>query len=468
MEGSRSTATAAGAVSSTPLLQRRLGALDGAALVVSNVIGGGIFFTPVFIAQILPNPLAILSVWLVGGLLSLAGAMVYAELAALRPRAGGEYVYIREAFGPLPAFLSGWTSFVAGFSGAIAAGALALATYLGRFLPFAADAEPWITVPLPLVPLQLSPQSLVALLVIAALAGMHSLGLGLGRLVQNTLTGGKLFALIAFVFVGFAFGHGSTAHFTSTATVSPTAWCLALVPVMFTYSGWNAATYVAEEVTVPETNVPRALLLGTVTVIAVYLGLNLVFLYAAAPSAIGALQGRLLDATAERLFGFAAAQMVGAFTVVSIAASLSAMMLAGPRVYYAMARDGAFLPAAARIHPRTRTPVIAILAQAAWSGVLVLAGSLGDLVNYTGFAVILFAGTAVASVFVLRRRQPDAERPFSSWGYPVAPAGFVLASAVIVLNELVSRPATAAAGALVIAAGAPIFLWQKRCRARRP
>lgn len=446
-------------VPAAPTLQRRLGPYDAAGIVVSNVLGGGIFFVPVIVASLVSSAWLMLAMWLCGGVLAFAGAMAYAELAALRPHAGGEYVYFREAYGRGAAFLTGWTSFVAGFSGGIAAGAVALAEYLGRFFPAAADHTPLLTIPIPYIKLVVTPQSLVALSAIAALSLVHRRDSG--RVVHNLLVGATVAALAAFIAIGLSFGAGSVAHLASTHPVATpaTGWLLALVPIMFTYSGWNAATYVAEEIRDPARNLPLALGMGTLAVVVVYLALNVLYCYALPIADIAALaDGRLTDTVAEHLFGFVAGNVLGAFTVVSIAASLSAMVLAGPRIYYAMARDGVFLPSASRIHPRHSTPTPAILAQGIWSGVLVLSGTLSDLVAYTGFAVVLFAGVAVLSVFVLRKRDGDCERPFHALGYPTAPALFVVASLVMVVSQVWSNPKTALAGLAVIAAGWPFYL----------
>ena len=445
-------------------LARRLGPLDAAAIVVSNVIGGGIFFTPIIVAGLVPSARGMLAVWLVGGALAFAGAMAYAELAALRPKAGGEYVYLREAFGPLTGFLSGWTSFVAGFSGAIAASSIALAEYIGRFAPFAGDATPLLTVPLPFVPIVISPKAIIALSAIALITIVHLRGLGPGRIVQDLLAGTKVAAILVFLAIGFGAGHGEWSHIAAGGSSTAAGWILALVPVMFTYSGWNAAAYLAEEVRSPGRNVPIALGLGTVAVIAIYLGLNALYLFALPAPELAAVKGTLIDTVAERLFGFTVGNVIAAFTIVSIAASISAMVLAGPRVYFAMARDGLFAARAARVHPRFRAPVSAIVTQAIWSGILVLSGSLSQLVSYTGFAVVLFSGIAVAAVFVLRRREPDAPRPFRAWGYPAAPAVFVAASAVMVGNEVWRNPQPAMAGVLIIALGVPVYLWMRRTR----
>jgi basic amino acid/polyamine antiporter, APA family len=451
-----------------PGLERRLGPLDAAAIIVSNVIGGGILFTPPLIAASVPHPWMFLGIWVAGGLLAFAGAMAYAELAALRPRAGGEYVYLRAAYGRLAGFLTGWTSFVAGFSGAIAVSAVILAFYVGRFVPAANDATPLLVIPLPFVPLTFSRQAFVALGAIALMSWIHLRGVGPGRFVTNLLAGLKVSALLLFIALGFSFGAGSAANLSqSSGPVSGGAWLLALIPVMFTYSGWNAAAYVAEEVKNPGRNVPRALALGTLAVVAIYFLLNLLFLYVLPVGQLAAVKGSVLDVIADRLLGTRAGDVMGLGSIVSIAASISAMVFAGPRVYYAMARDGLFFRAAARVHPRYHTPATSIVAQAVWSGLLVLSGGANALTTYTGFSVVLFAGVAVMSLFVLRAREPQAPRPFKAWGYPVAPGIFAIASLAIVLNALWSDLVVplrtgapwgpAAAGIIIIGLGIPMY-----------
>jgi APA family basic amino acid/polyamine antiporter len=450
--------------------ERRLGPLDGAAIVVSNVIGGGIFFVPVIVAALVPSAAAMLGVWMLGGLLAFAGAMAYAELASLRPHAGGEYVYLRDAYGPTAAFLTGWTSFVAGFSGAIAASSVAMASYLGRFIPAAGDTTPLLTIPLPLIPLTVTPQAIVAISAIVALSIIHLVGTG--RVVHNLLAALKVSAIVVFIALGLSAGLGTMDNLGSTHVVSApaTGWLLAMVPVMFAYSGWNAAAYVAEEIRDPGRNVPLALGLGTLGVVIVYLALNVLFFYAMPITDLANLgDARLTDRVAERLFGFVAGNVIAVFTIISIAASISAMVWAGPRVYYAMARDRMFFSSAGRVHPKFNTPVLAIVAQAVWSSFLVLCGTLSQLVNYTGFAVVLFAGVAVLALFVLRLREPHAERPFKALGYPVAPALFVAASLAIVVSEMWNNPGDSFRGLAVILAGFPIYwLFKSRRRAASP
>lgn len=436
---------------------------------MSNVIGGGILFTPPQVAAAVPNAWLFLGVWVAGGVLAFAGAMAYAELAALRPRAGGEYVYLRAAYGRLMAFLSGWTSFVAGFAGAIAASAVVFVLYLDRFVPGVANATPFFTIPLPFIPMSFSRQTIVASLAIWLFAFVHIRGVGPGRIVGNVLTTLKVTALLVFIAVGFSIGTGSSSNLQEAAgTVTTGGWLFALIPVMFTYSGWNAAAYMAEEIKDPGRNVPRALAMGTIAVIAIYLLLNTLYLYVMPISELGRVQGSVLDIVAERLLGVAAGNIMGVVSIISLAAGINAWTFAGPRVYYAMAKDGVFLPAAARVHQRYKTPAASIIAQALFATLLVLTGSLDKLTTYVGFAITLFAGIAVAAVFVLRVREPHAVRPFKALGYPIAPAVFTLASAAIVGNVFwtdVLRPVMygdpwgpAAAGIAVIAAGLPIYV----------
>ena len=454
-------------------LERRLGPWDAAAIVVANVIGGGILFTPPQVAAAIPDPWWFLAAWVAGGALAFAGAMAYAELAALRPKAGGEYVYLDAAYGRLAAFLTGWTSFVAGFSGAIAASAVVLAFYLGRFVPIAANDTAFFTIPLPYVPLTLSPQSLIAIAAIWLLSAIHIRGVGPGRLVGNILAGMKVSALLLFIALGFAFGTGSLGNLGQAAgPVVASSWLFALIPVMFTYAGWNAAAYVAEEIRDPGRNVPRALAIGTAAVIAIYLLLNLLYIYVVPVGQLASVQGSVLDVIADRLLGARAGNIMGVVSIISLAASISAMVFAGPRVYYAMARDGLFFRSAASVHPRYRTPAASIVAQALWSTLLVMSGGATALTTYTGFSVVLFSGIAAAALFVLRVREPDAPRPFRTIGYPVVPAIFVLASLAIVVSALWTDLAVpmrtgtpfgpSAAGLIVIAMGLPLYLVFRR------
>jgi len=445
-------------------LERRLGPLDAAAIIVSNVIGGGILFTPPQIAAAVPAAIPFLLTWVAGGLLAFAGAMSYAELAAVRPKAGGEYVYLRDALGRLAAFLSGWTSFVAGFAGAIATSAVVLSFYLGRFVPAAGDATPLFAVPVipGLITISMSRQSIVALAAIWGMAWVHRRGVGHGRVVGNVLATLKVAALVVFVALGLAVGTSGSAHLVERHPVAITGWLLALIPVMFTYSGWNAASYVAEEIRDPARNVPLAFALGTASVVVLYVLLNILYLFVFPIGELAQVKGSVLDVVAERLLGSTAGDVMGVVSMMSLLASVSAMTFAGPRVYFAMARDGLFVRAASNVHPRYHTPSNAIIAQSVWTSILVLTATADALVTYTGFAITLFLGLAVLSLFVLRAREPNVPRPFRAWLYPFAPALYVAVSAAILINGLVRAPQPTGAGALIILAGVPLFYFFKR------
>ena len=360
-----------------------------------------------------PHPIWFLSTWIAGGVLAFFGAMAYAELAALRPRAGGEYVYLREAYGPLAGFMTGWTSFVAGFAGAIAASAIFLIVVLDRFIPGAANSTPFFVIPLPYVPLTFSRHTLLAMTArLAVRVRAHRRRRPRPRRDERAGDAEGAGAARVHRGRGSRSASGSSANLQqAAASISATNWLLALVPVMFTYSGWNAAAYMAEEIRDPGRNVPRALLMGTIGVIIIYALLNLLYLYAMPVGELAAVKGSVFDFIGERMLGARAGDILAVVAIISLAAGINAWTFAGPRIYYAMARDGVFFPAAAQVHPKFKTPHASIVAQALWASILILTGSLDALANYVGFAIMLFAGIAVAAVFVLRAREPNAPRP---------------------------------------------------------
>jgi basic amino acid/polyamine antiporter, APA family len=456
--------------SSAPVLERRLSPFDAAAIIVANVIGGGILFRSPAVAAAIPDAVWFLLAWVAGGVLAFMGAMAYAELAALRPKAGGEYVYLREAYGPLAGFLTGWTSFVAGFSGAIAASAVFFIVTLDRFVPGIANGAALLAIPVPLTSFAVtfSIHTLAASGLIVLFALIHIVGVGPGRAASNGLTTLKIVAFVVFIVFGLTAGTGSPSNLTqSVGPVTLTGWMFAMIPVMFTYSGWNAASYMAEEIRDPGRNVPKALILGTAGVIVIYLLINVLYLYVVPIGELAATQGSVLDVVADRLLGQRAGNVMAVVAMVSLAAGINAWTFAGPRVYFAMARDGLFFKSAARVHPKYKTPAASIIAQAAFSILLVLTGSLDSIANYVGFAITLFAGTAVAAIFVLRAREPHAPRPYRAWGYPVTPAIFVLVSAAIVLNALYTDPLVTGTGAAIILAGVPLYYYFKKAGASR-
>jgi len=448
------------------VLERRLGPFDAAAIIVANVIGGGILFRSPAVAAAIPDATWFLLAWAGGGVLAFMGAMAYAELAALRPKAGGEYVYLREAFGPLAGFLTGWTSFVAGFSGALAASAVFLIITLNRFIPGVANDTPLLAIPIPgtsnAVTFSIHTLAASAVIIVAAL--IHIRGVGPGRIASNVLTTLKIVSLVVFIAFGLTAGTGSPSNVTESAgTVTGTGLLFAFIPIMFTYSGWNAASYMAEEIRDPGRNVPRALLMGTAVVIAVYVLINVLYLYVIPIGELATLGGRsILDVVGDRLLGERAGDIMAIVAIISLAAGINAWTFAGPRVYFAMARDNTFFKSAARVHPKYKTPAASIVAQAILAIILVLTGSLDAIANYVGFAITLFAGTAVAAVFVLRKREPNAPRPFKALGYPWTPAIFVLVSLAIVLNAFYSDPELSGWGTLIILAGIPLYYFFSR------
>ena len=456
-------------------LERRLGPFDAAAIIVSNVIGGGILFLSPAVARGVPDAWWFIGIWIVGGILAFAGAMAYAELAALRPRAGGEYVYLLAAYGRLAAFLTGWTSFIAGFTGAIATNALIIPFFVGRFIPWAGSDAAYFTLPLPWGAAPISPQTITVVVAIWLMTFVHLRGVGPGAVVGNILAALKVGAFLLFIVFGFALGTGDAANLSASAgPVSVSPWLFALIPIMFTYSGWNAASYVAEEVRDPGRNAPKALFIGTAAVTLIYVFINILYIYVIPIGELAQVQGSVLDRVADRLLGEAAGNIMALVGIIGLLAGVSGNTFAGSRVYYAMARDGLFFKSMATIHPKYRTPANAIIAQGVWSTLLVLSGGANAMTTYTGFTVVLFAGVAVSTLFVLRMREPDAPRPFKALGYPFFPGLFAVAAAVIVLNALwtdlvtpflASTPTPmgpSAWGLIVVAMGLPLYWYFQR------
>lgn len=434
-------------------LSRELTLPSSAALVIANMIGAGIFTTTGFLAGDLGRPLLVLAIWVAGAAIALAGCVCYAELGVNLPRSGAEYAYLREAWGGSWGFLSGWSSFLAGFSAPIAAGVLAFSEYLGQIFPSLAASSSVSSFHY----LHAGRAQLLSLGVIASLATINILGLRLAARLQNLLTAFKLVALGAFLVLAFTIGHGSWRHFDmATARSSPhavaTQFAVSLIFVMFAYSGWNAAAYMTEEMKEPRHTLPRALALGTVLVALIYLALNVTFIYALP---LGSLRGVVaVGATAAtHLFGSRAGAFFSAIMATALFSSVTAMSLVGPRVYYAMAQDGCFPRSAAQLHRRWRTPVRAIVYQACAAAVMVLTGTFEALIYYIGFTLILFAGMAVAGLLRLRRRAGWLRLAAVNCCYPAVPIAFVAASAWILLWTIAVRPRDSSLGLLTVAGG---------------
>ena len=447
-----------------PSLRRELTLTSSAALVISNMIGTGIFTTTGFLAGDLGQPGLVLGIWLAGAVIAMAGCLAYAELGVNLPRSGGEYVYLREAWGPAWGFLSGWVSFFAGFSAPIAAGALAITGYLAYFLPWlsaGATGNSW---------LHLDAGHLLGVAIIALFAVVNVLGLRPAATLQTLLTAMKLGTLGIFLILAFAIGNGDWEHFGQVATRTSSQplsaqFAVSLIFIMFAYSGWNAANYVAEEMRSPERTLPRVLVLGTALVAVFYLALNVAFIYALP---LESLKGVLAvgGAAATALFGDRAGALFSAFMALGLLSTVSAMCLVGPRVYYAMAQDGCFPGGAARLHPRRQTPVLAILYQTAASLAMVLTGTFDALLYYIGFTLILCSLLAVAGLMRLRRRPGWRRLPAVSWGYPLVPLAFILTSLWMLIWTAVARPLESALGLATFACGALLYHFRLRSQLR--
>jgi APA family basic amino acid/polyamine antiporter len=421
-------------------LRADLGLIDAVFLVVSAVIGSGIFLTPGPIADLLPHAGWIFAAWLAGGLISLAGALANAELAAMFPRAGGDYVYVREAFHPLAGFLVGWLSFFAIYAGTVAtlAAGMAGSLSLGR-----------------------AGQLGVAIGLVWAVSALNYAGVRWGALANNLTGAVKVGALATFAVFGPLLGAGSWGHLEpplgAGGGVSPLAFGLALSPVLFSYLGWNASVYVASEIRDPERNVPRSLFLGVAICGGVYLLVNAVYLYAM-PVAELRESANAGEAAARALFGGVGGHLVAAFVLVSILGTLNATVLVGPRIAYAMALDGLFFRGVDRAHASFGTPSVAILLQASMATVvLALLETFPRALDYTTFAILLAMMVDVAALFRLRAKRPGDPRPYRAWGHPWVPACYFAASAGVALALLVSRPQESLLVLLAVATGVPVY-----------
>ncbi len=426
------------------------------------MIGTGIFTTTGFLAGDLGRPSLVLGIWLAGALVALAGCLCYAELGINLPRSGGEYIYLREAWGPVWGFLSGWISFFAGFSAPIAAAALAFSEYLSYFCaPLSVSASTEKS--LGFFRIHCGYGQWLAIGIVAVFAAINMLGMRLAAKLQNFLTSLKLGVLLTFVALAFSIGKGSFERFSQPAVrVSAHSlgaqFAVSLIFVMFAYSGWNAATYVAEEMKTPESTLPAALVSGTLLVAVFYLALNAAFLYALPLEKMKGVV-RVGGTAALALFGSRGGGLFSAVMAVALLSCVSAMVIVGPRVYYAMAKDGCFFRTAARLHPRWLTPVQAILFQSVAAVAMILTGTFEGLIYYIGFALTLFAALATAGMVRLRRRGDWKCLPAVSWGYPLVPAIFIVASIWMLCYTVALRPRESFLGLLTLLAGGLAYRW---------
>ena len=432
---------------------RRLGLFDAVMIVVSGIIGSGIFVNPYLVAQWVKTPSLILGVWVAGGAIALAGAFVFAELATVVPRVGGQYAFFREAFHPGVAFLHGWALLWIIQTGATAAVAVAFAEYLVRLAGWSQGLVP-----------------LLGASVLVLLAAFHALGIRPGAVLINVVTFAKT-AVLAGVVIGAIFLVApAPLAWTPIAPPSLSGWPLlsaffaALIPTMFTFGGWQNVNFVAEEVRDPERVLPRAIRYGVFVVIAVYLATNFAYLRVLGAEGLAATRTPAAD-LATRLAGDFGGRAIGILVVVSTFGFLNLALLSAPRVYYAMAADGLFFRRLAMLSPRFRAPTAAILLQGGLAALLALAGAYERLVGFAAFADWIGFALAGIALFVLRKKRPDAARPFPTPGYPWIPALFVLAGVGMVGNQFVADPKNALAASGVLLLGVPVYrYWARRKR----
>lgn len=446
----------------------KLGVLGAASLVFSNMVGAGIFTTSGFVIESLRSPLLLLAVWALGGFLALAGAATYGELGASLPRVGGDYVYLRKAYGPLAAFLSGWMSFFVGFGAPIALTALGFVEYLTPLAPWLTTRghEPLVSI-FGLSP-TVSAGHLAAVGVIWLLSLIHYLGIRTSGRIQFSITLLNVLLIASFLIAALSSNAGSWSNFTpgpgtpvlSAGEILP-AVAVSLIIVLYAYMGFNAAAYVAGEIRNPGRNLPRSLLTGTVVVVVLYLALNLVYVYALP---VEKMSGRIDVAglAATELIGRRAGGFFSIVVAICVLACSSAMICIGPRIYYVMAGDGVFFSSVGRLSRRYGTPGAALVLQALWASVLVIIGTFEQLLTYCGFMLSLFTSLTIAGVFVLRRRYPDLQRPYRVWGYPLTPASYLAVSIWMMIYVIFSKPGESLVGITIVGLGIPAYFFWKR------
>lgn len=434
-------------------LERKLGLFSLTNIVIANMIGAGIFTTSGLLLRDLQNPLLMLLLWFIGGLIALCGALSYGELGAYFPHAGGEYVFLSRLFHPLLGFLSGWVSFFVGFSAPIAASAIGFSEYLARTIP-----ELNQPVHLGFILSSSIIKKLIAIIIILLFTLVHLRGISLGAKVQNILTLGKIGLIIFLIILGFVSSKGNWNHLfeannSSFSFASLKVMGLSLMWIMFAYSGWNASAYVGSEIKKPEKNLPFSLLLGTGAVIILYLGLNLFYLYSLPPhemkgviSVGGLAAGRLLGPSWEKFVS-----LLIAFALFS---SLSAFIILGPRVYYAMSKDSLFFPFAAKVNPETKVPSLSIILQAVIAIVIALSGAFEHILTYMGFSLGIFPLLAVLGVFKLRRQHATS---LKLPGFPLTQIIYLIAGISILILGLLQSPIPSAVAILTVLAGIPAY-----------
>jgi len=461
--------------SQQPSLIRGLGLLDSVLLLVSGIIGSSIFLTAKDIAAPLPHPLWFLLVWVLGGMVSLCACFAFAELGSMFADSGGQYVYLREAYGDLVAFLYGWMLFSVANGGSIAALAVGSAAYLGEIVPVASKQHVIFSA----AGMAFTRAQLVAIVLIAIMTWINVMGLRRGAILQNLATWAKFAAMAAFVLLGIAIGRGSWSHFTTaswkataglTMGLTPTqlisALGVGLIAVFWAYDGWVYITWVAGEVKEPKRNVPLAMVLGVIIVGVIYVGMNIIYVYALPGTEI-ARHETIAHAAAIALFSPSAAIWLSAMIAISCFGAAATCTLSGARVYYAMACDGVFFKKMAEVHPKWRTPAFSLIGEGIWASILTLSGRYDQLYTYVMFGMVLSYTLTVIGLFVLRWKRPDANRPYRCTGYPWLPAIYVLIGGAWTLNTIITRPWESLAGTSIVLAGVPGFMyWRSNARSK--
>ena len=480
---SQATSEAA-ATSSQPGLIRGLSFTDAVLLIIGGVVASAIFLTPSDVAAALPSPVWFFFAWIAGGIVSLMAGFAFGELGAMFPEAGGQYVYLREAFGDFFAFQYGWLMFVAGSSGGIASIAVGFARYLGKAIPalasehilFTITGIAWNSGHIGTRSWNFSTGDLFATSSILLLTFINVRGLRPAVIFQNVSTWLKYAAFAAFLIFGFAIGKGSWSHFTLASIGTPfhtssfypfmSALGVAFIAVFWTYDGWVYVSWTAGEVRDPERAIPRSLVLGIGIVMALYIAMNAVYVYAM-PVAQIAKESTLAEAAATSLFSPAIALLLSMVIAVSAMGGCSSCILAGARISYAMGRDLLFFKSMGNVHPRFRTPHIALIAQGVWSAAIALTGTYDQLFTYTMFGMVLSYVACVVALFVLRRSQPGTRRPYKCFGYPWLPGLYVLLIGGWIINTVVERPNEAYSCIAVMAIGVPGYIYWKRTGAAK-
>jgi APA family basic amino acid/polyamine antiporter len=449
-------------------LVRAIGLGSAVLLVIGSVVGSGIFLTTGIMAAHIPSVPLLLAAWTAGGLLALAGGLTYAEMGAMFPRSGGMYVFLCEAYGPLWGFLFGWAGLLVVLTGSVAAVAVGFAEYFSYFFPALSLRHEIVTVPMPWGRWSITAGQMVAVASIAVLGGVNYMGVRTGNAVQATLTVLKVLALAALPVLALAVRRIEPA-LTPIVPAIPrpaAAFGVAMIAVMWTYEGWYYVAFASGEIKNPTRNVPLALVLGTLALMAVYVAANLAYAYALSVEEMVGVE-RIAERAVGTLAGPAAGGLVAGTVAVSTFGCNAAAVIAMSRMSYAMAADGLFFRRAAAIHPVYRTPHVAIVLTCAWSAMLTLTGTYEQLFTYVTFASVLFFVLGGLAIFKLRWSRPALPRPYRTWGYPVVPALFVVGSAILVVNTLIERPFESLAGLGLVAFGLPVYWYWHRSPQRK-